>query len=435
MTVRGRRRLLLGATALMLAVGFWACARPGSPEGGQVPDIPPLVTSTRPDTLAVVDPFTSPVRFEFDVPMSERPATGQLRDAVVVSPRTGSVSVRHRGDRYEVSMEGGFQEGQIYRVTLLPVLQDRFQNRMAEPFDLFFSTGPEFEPNLVAGLVMDRLTGEEVEGARVDAIPEGDRPGHSTVTDSTGVFAFPFLPSGRYELVAYEDRNRNREPDFEEPQAAMTAELATGDTLVFTDVALLLPDTTPAVLAEVEVLDTMALALEFDDFLDPEWPTEGVSARLDRPEGSLPPVLEVLHEHEWEERQRARAEAQEPDPDDPDVDPEPDPDDPEEPPAAPEPEVPPEEEPVLPSQVLVLVLGRPALEPGEEYEVTVEGVENINGVPGGGGSVTFSVPELPEEPPPEEPPAEDPSAAPDPDTVPQEPEPPPPDPDTLVSPS
>ncbi len=404
-----------GRGALLLAAGLsgvvsWGCARPGSPQGGLVPDIPPAVVSTRPDTFQVVEAFDRAVRLEFDVPMSERPTTGQLRDAVVVSPRTGSVSVRHRGDRYEVSMEGGFQEGQIYRITLLPVFQDRFQNRMEGPFDLFFSTGPDFEENLAAGFVVDRLTGNEVEGARVDAVPEDGGPHQSTVADENGIFAFPYLPSGEYLFVAYEDRNRNREPDFEEPQDSVRASVAPGDTLVLTDVALLLPDTTEAELLAAEAVDSTAVELEFDDHLDPEWPTDPVEARLSREDGEeAPRVLEVLHLHEWEVRERERAEREreeepepeEPDPDDPDAEPA-DPDDrepgePQAPQAPPEPE---DEEPeIRPGQSLVLILDGP-LEPGSEYRVHVEGVENINGIPGGGGTATFMAPEPPEDPDP-----------------------------------
>ncbi len=411
------------------------CARPGSPMGGEVPDIPPLVVATQPDTFAVVESFRSAVRFEFDVPMSERPTAGQLRDAVVVSPRTGSVSVRHRGERVEVSMEGGFRSGQIYRITLLPVLQDRFQNRMIEPVELFFSTGPEFEPNLVAGFLVDRLTRQEAEGARLDAIPSEDGPVHSTVADSTGVFAFPYLPSGEYRLVAYEDRNRNREADFEEPQDSTLVRVVPGDTVVLTDLALLLPDTTAATLVGAEVRDSVHLALEFDDHIDPEWDPDDVRVELTREDGAAPRAVEILHEHEWdalerERRARVAEEAPPPEPEDPEAPPE------EPAPPPPEAEPPPEEEeerPILPSQVLVVRLSE-ALEPGTEYSVHVEGVENINGIPGGEGTLDFSVPEPPPEPEPgSDPEADpDPNADPDPDPSadPDRDPPPPPPPDT-----
>jgi hypothetical protein len=344
-----------------------------------VPETPLLVVGTDPEAFSVVRPFGGSVKIDFQRRLSERPARGTLREGVVVSPRTGAVEVQHRRRGLEISMEGGFRETTIYRVTLLPVFRDLFQNPLEGPYDLFFSTGPEFEPNVLAGLVMDRIRGEEVDGARVDARPVENGPTHSTVTDSTGIFTFPYLPAGRYRVTAYEDRNRNREPDFEEPQDSMTVELERGDTLIVTDLTLLQPDTTAAVLEDVAVVDSLALRLTFDDHLDPDDPLEEVRARLVRDGLDVPEVVEILHLHEWEARQE-ELEAEEV----------------EEAPLFAE-----EPEPPLPSREIVLLLSEPLL-PEVTYRVVVEDVTNINGVPGGGGEVEVEGPAEPEEDPPPE---------------------------------
>lgn len=390
--------LLVAAALLGVVAG---CARASAPSGGDVPETPLRVVQTEPEALGVVRPFDGPVRIGFQRRLSERPTSGTLRDGVVVSPRTGSVEVRHRRRGIEVRMEGGFRDATIYRVTLLPVLQDRFQNRLAGPVDLYFSTGPDFEPNVLGGLVTDRLTGEEARGIRVDARDLDADLVHSTVADSTGIFTFSYLPAGAYRVTAYEDQNRNRRPDFPEPRDSMDVSLVRGDTIILTELALLPGDTTAPVLESAVVEDSVTLRLLFDDHLDPDDPLIGVTARLSREEGAAPPVSEILHRHQWEAR---RAAADEEEPVD-DLEP-PDPmrlPDPRRRPGErdlPEGPGPSEPGPALPARELVLILAEP-LEPGAVYEVAISGVANIQGVPDGGGRVEVEVPPEPEEEPPE----------------------------------
>lgn len=395
---------LLGGVAVGLAV--FGCARTVSPRGGDVPETPMQVVATSPDTFAVVEPFDGPVRFQFDRRGSERPTSGQLRDAVLVSPRTGEVQVDHQRRGLEVRVEGGFREGTVYRVTLLPTLQDLWQNPLAGPYDLIFSTGPELEPNVLGGLVTDRLTGEEADGVTVDAVPRDEELVHSTVTDSTGIFTFPYLPADRYRVRAYQDQNRNREPDFAEAQDSLDVEVSAGDTLVVTELALLAPDTTPAVLESATPVDSVTVRLTFDDPLDPELALDGVRIELSREDAPAPRVREILHLHEWEERLAEEEEAEE----DPD---------PEEPAAPPE-EAPAEaDEPLLPAYEIVVIL-EVGMAPAAAYTLHVEGLRNLNGLPGGGGEAEFEGPLPPEEP--EEDPPPDPDAVPDtvppPDTLP-----------------
>lgn len=379
-----------------------------------MPETPPAVVSVSPDTFAVVEPFDGPVRIEFERRISERPTTGSLRDAVLVSPRTGEVEVRHRRRGLEVRMEGGFQERTVYRITVQPTLQDLFRNQLDRPRDFFFSTGPDFEPNLVAGLLVSRLTGQPVARARVDARPLPEGAVHSAVSDSLGIFAFRFLPTGRYRLVAYEDQNRNREPDFQEPQDSIQVEFSLGDTLVVTELALLPPDTTAAVLTRVRLVDSITVEAAFDDHLDAELPLTGVTARLEREDGPGIQVTEILHRWEWQAREVERS-PREPDPDPGGIplDP-PDPPDPDDlptppdagdpgrtpgPPGAPgeDPEAQEDTGPPLPSQEVILLLASP-VEPGATYLAVVEGVRNLHGIPEGGGELELEIPEPP--PPP-----------------------------------
>jgi hypothetical protein len=291
-------------TVALTLLGFAACARQGSPPGGPPDRIPPFVVSTTPDTFATVEPFGDAVRVEFNERISER-VSGGIDNSVEISPRTGDVRVRHRRRRIDVSMSGGFVEGVVYRITVMPVIQDMFGNSLNQPFEFFFSTGPPFTDNAIAGVLEDRISGEPVTQARVDAWREDeDSLKHTTVSDDQGIFAIRRVPGGSYRIRAYVDVNRTFEPDFIELQGeAPPQPLGPNDTvLVFMD--LLQPDSTPADLIAVDALDSLTLELGFDDFLDPDSALTGVGVSmspdsLQEDVTGAPTVIRLLHEHEY----------------------------------------------------------------------------------------------------------------------------------------
>lgn len=297
-----------GWVAVAVAV-FWtlaaACARPGSPSGGPRDLRPPVLVSVTPDTFAVVEAGEGEIRMRFDETISERVTRGTMENAVIVSPRTGEVEVDHSGDEVTVRLEGGFRPGTVYRVTVLPVLTDRFNNPLVAPFEWVFSTGPEFQATAVAGEIWDRITGDPVEGVTVQALTPDSVP-YVGVTDSAGVFALRYLPAGPYALSAFEDRNQDDVPDPFEPQG-MGDRLALGvaDT-VFTSLSVMVPDTTPPRLAQGEKVDSTTLRLTFDDHLDPTQDVSGSIRELRRDSAAAPTVRSVFHEWEYEEYRRVQ---------------------------------------------------------------------------------------------------------------------------------
>ena len=301
-------RLQRGAR-LFCVLAIASCARAQAPPGGP-PDLSgPQVIFTVPDPFAEVVAFDDAIRISFNERISERSASGTLAQAVQISPESGEIEVRHKKDGLEIKMEGGFLPDLVYRVTVLPTVQDLFRNAMPQPFEFVFSTGAEMLPNVIAGMVFDRLSGDTMEGVRVTARfqplivggpGEAQGPTHVAITDSSGVFAFRYLPPvGRYVLTAFEDANRNGEADFFEPAGAGFQVLNGADT-VFTDMSLLRPDTTAARITDADVVDSVTVAVQFDDYLDPAVPLDGITATLAR--DSLPDaiqVLQILHERDF----------------------------------------------------------------------------------------------------------------------------------------
>ena len=300
-----------GGAVLALLAG--ACARQEAPRGGPPDERPPVVVAVRPAAFSEAGDPREPIRIEFDDRISERASTGTIEDAVIVSPLTGALRVDHKGDALEVEQAGGLRPGLVYRVMVLPVIRDMFGNVMREPFEFVFSTGAPFHETAVAGLVVDRVTGAPAPALEVSVVAEeeigAERPvTYRSRTDTAGLYTLRYLPPGEYRLTAWEDRDRDLVADPFEVQATRPVGLAGADT-VFLDFPVMQPDTTPAVLARVDVVDSATLRLTFDDYLDPDEALARVGAVLERQREGDPPaptVQRLLHEHRWDALRSAR---------------------------------------------------------------------------------------------------------------------------------
>jgi len=358
-------RMLAAAGALLPL----ACARPEAPRGGPEDRMPPIVVATEPDTFATVQPGLRHLRFEFSERISENATGGTLNDAVLVSPAVGNVRVSHERDAIEVDLQRGLEAGQVYRITLRPLISDMFGNRLADPFDLIVSTGAEPVPNVLAGAVEDRVTGRGLEGARVEAIfgSGADSLVHWNTTDADGIFSLRFVPAGDFRLRAWQDRNRNAEVDVSEPQAPPSpGTLEPPVDTSFTVVSLIQPDTTPPRLLSAEVADSAALTLSFDDFLDPflDLATVPVTVVDSATGGTM--VVELMDDTGFAARSAAGDTAAAA--------------------AAPVPRVGLSGLP-LPSQTLHAVVDPPLI-PGVAYLVRVSEMVNVAGTGGGGGEAS-----------------------------------------------
>lgn len=270
--------IAIAAAALALA---WSCAHVEAPPGGGEDEVPPALLATRPDTLSVVPAWDAPAVLVFDERISER----GLEEAVVVSPRTSMVVVDHRGDEVRVRLRGGWEPGRIYHVTLLPQVQDLFNNRLTGPATLVFSTGPEIPSTAIAGIVRDPLTGKPESGVRVEAVRTEDSLVYSLPTDSAGEYRIQRVPEGAYQLRAFRDINRNRALDPFEPRGVAAVTVIAGDS-IRQALGVLMPDSTPPQLAAAELRDTLTVELRFDDYLDPTQNLDQRNVQIFTPEGT-----------------------------------------------------------------------------------------------------------------------------------------------------
>jgi hypothetical protein len=400
---------------VLAALTAAGCAQARQPTGGEPITTPPRVVEVSPAPFSVQTALSQPVVIRFDRRLSERlQGVRELRDAVLVSPETGEVRVRRRRRHLEISVDGGWQPGLVYRVVVLPVIQDLFNNVRSEPIELVFSTGPDIPETAVAGLVEDRLTGRAVADTRVEATSLEAAHAYVAMTDSAGFFALRHLPAGEYQLHAWLDRNRDRSRDFAEPRDSTPVALAAQDTMVL-ELALLPGDTTQARLTTASMIDSTKIQLTFDDYFEPG-PVGGTGRLYLAEDTSFVAEGTLFHGTRTDSLRAADREAEGAAADTAGAAPA-------GPPApAPSAAGPPagrasgaEPRRDLPQRELVLLLADP-LEPDTRYLVVVADVTNIHGIPGGGGSASFTTPARPAVAPDPPPDAGPPAAAP-PDTT------------------
>jgi hypothetical protein len=416
---------------LLALVSIAACAQARQPAGGPPVEHPPRVVDVTPEPYSVLTALDRPVVFRFDERLSERlQGVREWRDAVIVSPETSEVRVRRGRRQVSVSLAGGWQPGLVYRVTVLPVLRDLFNNVIPDPIELVFSTGAPIAETAVAGVIEDRLTGNAVAAARVEATHLEDGHTYVAMTDTAGFFALRHLPVGGYDVLTWLDLNRNRVPDFAEPQDEASVALAEGDTVVV-EMRLLPGDTTPARLLRAEALDSITIELNFDDYFEPG-PVEGTAAVYTLPDSTFVGRGTLLHGTALDSLRIARQEAAAAAADTLPADTLPMETQPDTAGAAPQRPADADRQarrpadparPPLPARVLLVELDT-ALEWETAYFVVVADVANIHGVPGGGGTASFRTPPAPEQPA-DAPPAEVPPDEVPPDEVPPDEAPPP----------
>lgn len=352
---------------LLLSV---ACARVMAPSGGDRDREAPRIVETEPVQNLIAMNYantTKPVRIVFHETISER----SPREMVQVSPETGEVHVDRDGNVLEVTIEGGWREGRVYRVTVLPGILDRHGNARTVPYELVFSTGGAMHANALGGSATDRITGRPIANARVEARLVTDTATvYTAVSDSAGFFAMRSLPVGNYRTVVYADQNRNRVADRAEARADSSITLSATDTLVL-ELTLLARDTTPARLLRADIRDSAQVRLTFDDYMAAHATRSNIIVTAWQfPDSSVVPTAALLTPALFQSTRGDTTRTTSPRlPQSPDT-------------------------LQLPINELVWVPAVP-LRPSTRYRFTVTGYTNLHGIPGGGGSVTATSPAPP----------------------------------------
>jgi len=351
--------------AFLAMVAVAACAKQEPPPGTPPDRTPPQVEETWPPYGDSVSSLDGDAWIRFDEPLSDPRGVDRSLEA---SP-AGVYMVTPARSRIRIRPESGWREGVVYYFRIPTGLADLVRNRTQAPVELLFGIGSPVPPTVVQGRAYDRVTGRGTRGARLLFLSADSIP-YTAVSDTGGVFRLPGLPYGSYDATVFVDQDRDLNYDAAfEPGAVVPIELSEDSPSLSFDAWMIPADSTPPVLASAEVIDSLSLRLTFDDPLDPDAPLDGVSVVVQRDEGGSWTVAGIVV---------GRPPA--------------DTEDPGEPAAAARP---------TPAAAFLTVSFEQALEAGS-YGVSVSGVPNLRGLPGGGDTTLVYEPPVPPDPTPEE---------------------------------
>lgn len=254
-----------------------ACAREMPPPGARPDEIPPSIVRIRPAPDSTVVDFDGALEIRFSEPV--RIPSGLAREMFVTpmeayEAETGFSDLRLRP-------EDGWRDSVVYCFTIpTDGINDLLRNGMEVPVEFCFSTGAEIPEAVVEGEVVDALTAQPLEEARVIFWAGPDSVPYGAITDSIGRFTARGLPPGEYEAFGFVDRNRNMIPDRELESYDSASVAASPDSPTELRFVVVAPDTTPPLLARALVVGSETVQLEFDDYLlNPQPEEPGIAIR------------------------------------------------------------------------------------------------------------------------------------------------------------
>jgi len=284
---------------LVLAAGLVAgCARMAPPPGGPPDGTPPILLSTVPDSVRLLEDFDGWVEFRFDEVISEgsQPnfglGSGELERLVIVSPTPDSVipRVQWKRERLLVRPKDGWRANTVYRVELIEGIRD-----VSEPGNISkassvitFTTGGALPTRVIDGRAVDWGTQRPLPAALIEAILLPDSLPYRTVADSTGRFMFGPLPAGEMLVRAVADQNRNRRLDGTESWD--TVRIAAGIDRVG-EIWAYPQDTLPPRIQSATRVDSFSIALTLSRTLPPGFslPGDSISVLLLPDSGTISP--------------------------------------------------------------------------------------------------------------------------------------------------
>ncbi|WP_413533390.1 Ig-like domain-containing protein [Empedobacter brevis] len=202
-----------------------SCARQGSPTGGPKDETPPVFLKANPDTLATnVDVNLQEATINFD----EYIVLKEYSKNVVASPsfQVPPIVTPQALAKKNISIK--FQEPLLpnttYSFNFGDAIQDFNENNKLSNFQYVFSTGSFIDSLKITGRVNSSydfklpekiLVGlYKVDSTYKDSIIIQKKPYYIARANDKGEYALNYLASGKYKLIAFEDKVENVMYDF-----------------------------------------------------------------------------------------------------------------------------------------------------------------------------------------------------------------------------
>jgi len=192
-----------------------SCANIIPPTGGPQDSIPPTLIRSIP-TNGEINYKGQSITLEFDEAI-------QLKDAkeeIIITPSVGK-ETKYLYKKNLVTIEPGdrFQQDLTYSIAFRQSIQDLNEGNPAEDLRLAFSTGPYIDSLMIYGKVTTAAEAKPAEKFTV-AIYQSDTfnifkhaPVYIARTAKNGTFSIRNLKPGRYNVYAFNDKNKNLKVD------------------------------------------------------------------------------------------------------------------------------------------------------------------------------------------------------------------------------
>ncbi len=266
-------------TAVVAAWCLVACASAGAPPGGPEDHDPPVIVSIKPDS-GTVNVRPKQIDFQFDEVVAQA-ALGatDLSKLFLISPMDGDPDISWHRSRITVKPRKAFRANTAYVVTMLAGLGDLRGNIRKEGASIVFATGPTVPRFGITGVIFDWAALHVVANALVEALPKTDTTlAFIAVSDSAGHFDIGPLDTGTYIVRGLIDQNANRKIDRNEKWDSVTTHVV--DVRPSVELDAIERDSTPPLLTNISVEDTVTIRLSFDKYIDPATPLQPALVQL-----------------------------------------------------------------------------------------------------------------------------------------------------------
>lgn len=181
---------------------------------------------------------------EFYIQFDEYVVLKNATDNVLVSPpmkQQPEYTTKGRG--VLVRIKDTLQPNTTYLFQFKEAIADFNEGNLLPSFEYVFSTGADMDTMMLGGKVVEARSGQPWketvtvvaylldDSKASDTLATTEQPDFVTRCDKEGFFVFHHIPEGRYQLIAFEDKNRNLRLDI--------AEAAAWDTMAFSASATL----------------------------------------------------------------------------------------------------------------------------------------------------------------------------------------------------
>ena len=211
------KKNLVFLVVLVLLVCAASCARQGYPSGGPKDKDAPKALGTKP-----LNESRNFKDNQFYIQFDEYVVLKNAEQNVIISPpMSPKPEFTTKGKGVLVKIKDTLQPGTTYLFQFKEAIADFTEGNLLPSFEYVFSTGDAMDTMMLGGRVLNARNGKPWNEPVTVLAYSGDDTVASRVTraDKDGRFAFHYIPSGTYRLVAIEDRNRDLKIDDAEPVA------------------------------------------------------------------------------------------------------------------------------------------------------------------------------------------------------------------------